>query len=362
MRKVEEKIRFGIIGCGVIGKLHAQQLSLIDDAEIVAFADIIESRAKEYAAEFGGKVYTDYIELLKNPDVDAVCICTPSGLHGEMTIAAARHGKHVIVEKPMDVKLEVADQMIAACREAGVKLSGIFQHRFDPATKRVKQLLDEGKFGKLILVNAQIHWYRSDAYYASADWRGTWELDGGGALMNQGIHTVDLLQYFGGPIKSIFAHTTNLLHPQIEVEDTAVATVKFTNGALGTISATTCAYPGLSTRVEIIGENGSCIIQDNELIYEHIKAEGEDIGTHGIGVSESNQVELDAEEAGVKHRVYGNAHYYQFLDVIDAIKNDRDPFITGEEARKALEIVLAIYQSEREQREVTLPLTVSTNA
>lgn len=358
---MKNTIGFGIIGCGVIGKLHAQQLSLIEEAQIVAFADIIEARAKEYAAEFGGTAYTDYIELLKDPRVQVVCICTPSGMHGEMTIAAANYGKHVIVEKPIDVNLKTADRMIEVCRTAGVKLSGIFQHRFDPATKRVKQLLDEGRFGKLVLVNAHIHWYRSDAYYASGDWRGTWKLDGGGVLMNQGIHTVDLLQYLGGPVVSVYAHTRNLLHPQIEVEDTSVATVTFANGAIGTISATTCAYPGLSTRVEVIGENGSCIIQDNELIYEHIRS-GEDVGTHGLGFGESNQITRDEELAGIKHRVYGNAHYYQFLDVIDAIKNNREPFITGEEARKALEIVLAVYQSRQERSEVTLPLAVPANA
>jgi UDP-N-acetyl-2-amino-2-deoxyglucuronate dehydrogenase len=353
-----EKLRFGIVGCGVIGKLHGQQLKLIQDAEIVAFADAIEERARAYAEEFGGQAYADYEEMLKNEQIDIISVCTPSGMHGDMAIAAAKYGKHVIVEKPINVTLEQADRMIAACREAGVTLSCIFQHRFDPATQRVKQHLERGKFGRLVLVNAHVHWYRSDAYYASGAWRGTWKLDGGGVLMNQAIHTVDLLQYLGGPVSQIYARTRNRLHPSIEVEDVAVATVDFAGGAIGTITATTCAYPGLSTRLEIIGEHGSCIIEDNKLIYEHFKT-AEDVGTHGLGKAASNAVnDNDAGSEGVAHRVYGNTHYHQFEDVIRAIREHRDPLVTGEQARHALEIILAIYKSEETQQAVTLPLHV----
>ncbi len=355
---MNKKIRFAIAGCGVIGKLHAQQVSQIDSAEITAFADIIPERADSYAAEFGGTAYHSFTQMLRDPNIDAVCICTPSGLHGEMAIAAAKHGKHVIVEKPMDINLEMASAMTQACREANVKLACIFQHRFDPATVRVKRYLDEGRFGRLVLVNAHVHWYRSDAYYSSGDWRGTWALDGGGVLMNQAIHTVDLLQYLGGKVTGIFAHTRNLLHPSIEVEDVSSACVEFASGAIGSITATTCAYPGLTTRVEIIGEHGSCIIENDELVYQHFKSDAE-AGTHGLAYSQSNQVEQEEAQdtsADVRYQIYGNSHYYQFLDFIAALNEERDPAVTGEEGRHALEIILAIYRSAQEQRRVSLPL------
>ena len=208
------------------------------------------------------------------------------------------------------------------------------------------------------MINAHVHWYRSNAYYASGDWRGTWALDGGGVLMNQAIHTIDLMQYLGGPVRQLTAMTANLLHPTIEVEDVASATVEFTNGAIGAFTATTCAYPGLTTRVEIFGENGSCIIENDKLVYQHFAA-NEDSGTHGLNYTESNQVseeEEDQDSPDVRARIYGNSHYYQFLDFIEALQQDRDPMVTGEEGQRALELVLAMYQSAQRQQPVTLPL------
>lgn len=353
-----ERKKFGIVGCGVIGKLHAQQLKLIEDAQIVAFADVIGERAEKFAQEFGGTAFDSYAAMLQDPQVECVSVCTPSGMHADMAIAAARAGKHVIVEKPMDINLQQADRMIRECREAGVELSCIFQHRFDYATLRVKKLLEQGKLGRIVLVNGIVHWYRSDQYYASGDWRGTWALDGGGVLMNQAIHTVDLVRHFGGPVEEIYAHTRNRLHPRIEVEDTAAATFTFANGAIGTFTATTCAYPGLSTRVEIIGEYGSCIIENNKLVYEHCKTD-DDIGTHGLDFAQSNRVKEadEMESAGIRHRVYGNAHYHQFVDFIQAIQSGRRPAVTGEEGRHALEIVLGIYESAKAGRAIRLPLT-----
>lgn len=353
-----ERIKFGIVGCGVIGKLHAQQLKQIEDAEIVALADVLGERAEQFAHDFGGAAYSSYQELLKDSRVQVVSVCTPSGMHADMAVEAAHAGKHVIVEKPMDVTLQQADRMIRECRDAGVELGCIFQHRFDYATLRVKELLDTGKLGRIVLVNGSVHWYRSDSYYASGDWRGTWAMDGGGVLMNQAIHTVDLVRHFGGPIDEIYAHAANRLHPQIEVEDVSVATLSFRNGTVGTFTATTCAYPGLSTRVEIIGELGSCIIENNKLVYEHFKT-GEDIGTHGLEVDKSNRANIENEQAstGVQHRVYGNAHYHQFVDFIEAIRSGRHSAVHAEEGRHALEIILGIYESAKAGRPVRLPLT-----
>lgn len=357
-----EPLKIGIAGCGVIGRLHAQQLQKLGTAEAAAFADCVQEKAEQYVAEFGGKAYGSYADMLRDSEVVAVSICTPSGIHGEMAIEAARAGKHVIVEKPMDVNLAMADRMIAECREHGVLLAGIFQHRFDFASRRVKEMLAAGRFGRLILVNGSVHWYRSDAYYASGDWRGSWALDGGGVLMNQAIHTVDLVQYFGGPVKDVTARTANRTHPRIETEDVAAALFSFENGAMGSFTATSCAYPGLNTRVEIIGENGTCIIENNKIIYEHYR-DSEEAGTHGIDPKLSNQwkPELEAASQGVGHRVYGNAHYYQLGNFVDAIRWGRQPMVNGEDSRHALELVLAVYRSHETGQTVRLPLSSISN-
>lgn len=354
-----ERLGIGIVGCGVIGQVHANQLQRVDTARIAGFADCIGEKAVQYAAEFGGKAYGSYIDMLLDPEVAAVSVCTPSGKHAELAIQAALSGKHVIVEKPIDVTLAMADRMIEACRENGVLFAGVFQHRFDFATRRVKEMLDQGRFGRLVLVNGSVHWYRSDAYYASGDWRGTWALDGGGVLMNQAIHTVDLVRYFGGPVKRVTAHTANLTHPQIETEDTVAALFEYENGAMGSFTATSSAYPGLDTRVEIIGEHGTCIIANNKIIYEHYR-DHEEIGTHGLDPTHSNQwnPELETVSRGMGHRVYGNAHYDQLTDFVDAVLNGREPLVTGEAARDALELVLAVYRSQETGGPVSLPLTI----
>ncbi len=358
-----KKVRIAIAGCGVIGRLHAQQMKLVERtgvAELAAFADTSPEKAESFAAEFGGRAYPTYEALLASPDIDAVSICTPSGVHASMGIQAARAGKHVIVEKPMDVLLERADELIQVCREEGVKLGCIFQHRFDASTQELKADLADGRFGRIVLVNGHVHWYRSEAYYASGDWRGTWAMDGGGALMNQAIHTMDLLQYIGGPVTELHAFTRNVTHPQIEVEDTVAASLLYASGAAGTFSATTSAYPGLTVRIEVIGERGACVVENTKVIYKHVMAEG-DSGTHGLPYPQSNQVaeRKDEEEEGVSHRVYGHTHYHQLLDFAEAIRDDREPFVNGEEGRKALELVLAVYESGRTGKRIRLNKEIS---
>lgn len=355
---MRERLKIGIAGCGVIGRLHAQQLQKLETAEAAAFADCVPEKAERYAAEFGGKAYDSYKDMLRDPEVSAVSICTPSGLHGQMAIEAAHAGKHVIVEKPMDLNLAMADRMIEECRRHGVLLAGIFQHRFDFASRRVKEMLDKGHFGRLILVNGSVHWYRSNAYYASGDWRGTWALDGGGVTMNQAIHTIDLMQYFGGPVQEVTARTANRIHPEIEAEDVAAALFSFQNGSMGSFTATSCAYPGLNTRVEIIGEAGSCIIENNKIIYEHFR-DSEDAGTHGIDPKLSNQwkPELEAAPQGLSHWVYGNSHFNQLADFVDAIRSKRQPMVKGSDSRHALELVLAVYLSQETGQTVRLPLS-----
>jgi UDP-N-acetyl-2-amino-2-deoxyglucuronate dehydrogenase len=268
-----KEFRFGIIGCGVISRTHADEIGKIKGAKLVAVADVAEDCARNIAEAYGVDYYTNYLDLLKRVDIDIVNILTPSGLRAEIAMAGAQHGKHIIAEKPIDVTYEKAAKMIEACKEAEVKLAVISQHRFDTSTVEVKHLIEEGKLGKLVLGECAVNWYRTQGYYDSGAWRGTWDMDGGGALMNQSIHTIDLLQYLVGPVESVFAHTATLAHERIEVEDVAVATVKFKSGALGTIVGTTSAYPGLSSRFEVFGTTGSAVIEHDKLTHLYLKSD-----------------------------------------------------------------------------------------
>jgi UDP-N-acetyl-2-amino-2-deoxyglucuronate dehydrogenase len=345
---VTREFRFAIIGCGVISERHVEQIAAIDGARLVAVVDIVEEKACKLAEKCGVDWYTDYKQMLKRDDIDIVNILTPSGMHADMAIDAARAGKHVIAEKPMDITLDKAHAMIAACRDAGVKLAVISQHRFDPSTVRIKKSIYEGNFGNLVLGQAAVNWYRSQGYYDSGDWRGTWELDGGGALMNQGIHTVDILQYLMGPVESVHAHIGTLAHERIEVEDVAVASVKFKNGALGTIVGTTSAYPGFSARIEVFGTKGTAVIDKDILTQYYLRAEGEQGAMYGRGPA-TNLAEVQEKDgatgAADPAAISGDSHRLQILDMIQAIKEDREPMVNGEEALKPLEIILAIYKS-----------------
>lgn len=351
-----EEIRFAIIGVGVIGKQHQEQIAQIAGARLVAVADVVAERAKEFGEQYGVDWYNDYHEMLQRDDIDVVNITTPSGMHAEMTIAAAKAGKHVITEKPMEITLEKAEAMMTACREAGVKLSVISQHRFDASTVRVKADVEAGKFGKMVLGQAAVNWYRSQEYYDSGDWRGTWELDGGGALMNQSIHTIDLLQYLMGPVESVSAEMGTLTHERIEVEDVAVATVKFKNGALGTIVGTTSAFPGFSARLEVFGTTGSAVIDSDKLTHLYHRMEGETGAMYGKGksINLAESSEVSGSGAADPAAINGLAHRLQFQDMIDAIHDDREPLINGEEGLKPLKIILAIYQSAQTGKSVTI--------
>lgn len=337
-------LKFGIIGCGVISDNHAKSI-IENGGQLLACVDAIEDNARVFGEKYGCDWGTDYKELLKREDIDIVCICTPSGMHPEMTVEASLYGKHVIVEKPMAISLEQADWMIGECRKNKVKLAVISQHRFDKSTKLVKKFVEEGQLGQLVLGDAAIKWYRTQEYYDSGEWRGTWNLDGGGALMNQGIHTIDLLQYIFGETESITAYTATLAHERIEVEDVATASIKFKSGALGTIVGTTCAYPGLSARLEIHGTNGSAIIDNDLLTYFNSKE---------LDQSSLNETAA-AQETGSSTAEIGHyAHKLQIKDMMDAILEDREPLVNGEEGRKPLEIILAIYESAKMGKQVFL--------
>jgi len=351
-----EKLRFGIIGCGVIGRLHAEAITSLPDAQLVAVADIIPERAQELAEKYHVKPYSDFHEMLAREQLDVVDICTPSGQHGEEAIQVMRSRRHVIVEKPMDISREAIEEMLRVQQEAGVKLAVISQHRFDPVTREVHDLVEEQAFGRLVLGNAVIPWWRSQAYYDSGAWRGTWELDGGGVLMNQSIHSIDLLQWLMGPVKSVFAYTDTIVH-RMETEDVGVAVLRFANGALGTISATTGAYPGASTRIEIYGDKGSALIEDDHLSYLHLaQDDSEEVGPYGAGAAKRAQRTETADKSAAQDpaALAIRSHISQIADMMRAIRADSTPLLDGYGAKHPVEIILAIYESARTHQEVTL--------
>ncbi|UOF89499.1 Gfo/Idh/MocA family oxidoreductase [Fodinisporobacter ferrooxydans] len=350
-----ETLGFAVIGCGVIGLKHAEEISRIADAKLVAVTDSVLERAKSSGETFGVEWYQDFRQMLKRPDIQIVNICTPSGMHADFAVEVAKAGKHVIVEKPIDIAIEKADAMIEACKEAGVKLCVISQHRFDPATARVKASIEEGKLGQLFLAEAAVNWYRSQGYYDSGDWRGTWAFDGGGALMNQSIHTIDVLQYLMGPIESVHAYMGTKNHERIEVEDVAVAIARFRNGGMGTIAGTTAAYPGLSTRLEIFGTNGSAVIESDQLTHLY-QIETPVKGVHHRIKATNLAQESECNKNDTASTPAISAHRFQFQDMIDAVRSNREPLVNGIEGRKSLEIILAIYKSAQTGETVYLPL------
>jgi predicted dehydrogenase len=289
--------------------------------------------------------------MLRRVDIDVVSICTPSGRHGEAAIATVRAGKHIVVEKPLEITLERIDAVLREAERAGVKVSAVFQRRFQATTRRVKRALDEGRLGRIVLANMVNEAYRAQSYYDSGAWRGTWALDGGGALMNQAIHGVDLLLHLMGSVESVYAYTATLVR-RIEVEDTAVASLRFQSGALGTIVAATSVQPNNPLRCEILGDLGT------------IRIEGETIAAWQVPGDEDTLVPGSEPPAKVAAATGFFAqgvegHIRQIQDMIDAIRNDRAPLVDGREGRRSVELVLAIYESARTGRPVSLPLRPS---
>jgi UDP-N-acetyl-2-amino-2-deoxyglucuronate dehydrogenase len=341
---MSNKMKFAIVGAGVISSFHAQAITSHPDAELVAICDIEINKAMKLADEFSvTKTYQDFETMFKEEDIDIVSVCTPSGLHAEVAIAAAQSGIHILCEKPLDIVREKMTQMIEASRNYNVKLGGVFQRRTLEAAIITKKAIQEGKLGKLVLGDAYLKYYRSPEYYESAGWRGTWELDGGGALMNQGVHGIDLIQWMTGDVESVFAYSAPLVR-DIEVEDTAVITVKYKNGAFGVIQGTTSVYPGQETRFEIHGEKGSIIFGDSG--FKQWKFEGSEEEVPQVGNSEGGSNDP---------KVISNQGHYIFVDdMIHAVREDRDPLVPGEEARKAVDLILAIYESSRTGNEVVV--------
>lgn len=346
-------IGFGIIGCGMIANFHARAIADIRGARLVACYDRISAAADKLAESTGCKAYHDLDAMLADPNVHIVTIGTPSGAHLEPAVAAARAGKHVIVEKPLEITLKRCDKIIEECDKAGVVLSTIFPSRFHDSAIEMKRAMEQGRFGRVTLGDAIVKWYRSQAYYDSGAWRGTWELDGGGALMNQAIHTVDLLTWLMGPVVEIRAKTGLLAHERIAVEDVALATVEFASGAMGIIEATTTAYPGYLKRIEIHGITGSAVMEEEDVVkWDFAKPTRRDAEIQRAMAERKSTGGGAADPKAIGH----HGHARQFQDVVNAIKKGTKPKIDGPEGRRSVEIILAIYKAAETGKAVKLPL------
>jgi UDP-N-acetyl-2-amino-2-deoxyglucuronate dehydrogenase len=338
-------IQVGILGGGNISETHARAVEQTEGAEITAVCGQNREKAARLSKLYGGRVYESLQGFLDHRPMDMVVIGSPSGLHAEQGIAAARHGLHVLVEKPLDVNLDRADALIAECEQAAVKLGVFFQDRVAPGICKLKELIDAGSLGKLILVSARVKWYRPPEYYSSSRWRGTWALDGGGALINQGVHTLDLLLWLLGSVERVYAKAITALH-QIETEDTVVATLEFVSGAIGTLEAGTSIYPGYTRRLELTGSEGTLVLEHDRIIAADLRRplESEAPG----GKEDTNPSATSPVVSDVR------GHQRILEDFLLAIEKDSRPLCDGREGRRSLELVQAIYQSSRTGLSVSL--------
>jgi len=344
-------IGFGIIGCGMISNFHARAIADTAGAELIGVADRVPEATEKFSGEHGCKGYESVEAMLADPAIQAVSVCTPSGAHLEPAVAVAEAGKHVVVEKPLEITTERCDQIIEACGKAGVRLVAIFQSRFHESAQLMKRAVEQKRFGTITMGDAYVKWYRSQEYYDSGAWRGTWKLDGGGALMNQAIHSVDLLLWLMGPVVELSAATATLTHERIEVEDTAVATLKFKSGALGVIEATTTAYPGMLKRIEISGSNGSAILEEEDIKmwqFADETPEDEEIRKRMMGKTDSGGGAADP--AAIGH----HGHTMMFTEAVAAINENRPSILDGNEGRRSVELIRAIYASAESGKVVRL--------
>jgi len=337
-------LRFAIVGVGNIAPIHATAIQNTPEAQLVAVCARDSARGRAFAEKFGGSYFADYRDVLARADVDAVALCTSHDLHAPMTIDAANARKHVLVEKPMARTVAECDAMIAACERAGVTLGVVFQMRFDRLTRKLKALIDDGKLGRLIWTTTNALWFRTDGYYRSAAWRGTREREGGGVLINQAIHAIDLLLYLTGMPTRVTAHTRTLNH-QIEVEDGGIAVLEYADNRLGLIQATVAAYPGYPERLEIVGTRGSAIYHRGQARLEWHIAEPREDGEEQAQASSGASAPMDINAAG---------HIAQYQDFVAALRERRAPLIDGREGRKSVAVVEAIYRSARERAAVDL--------
>jgi len=357
-------LNHAIVGCGVISNIHGTCLGMVRGSRLAAVMDIVPEKAKALGEKYNVPYFTDRDQMLREVPIDVVHVCTPSGNHHEIAMWAAANRKHCFCEKPMDVTLEAMDLITAAFKKSGTYYGGCFMNRFNPPAQLFKKAVESGRFGRVTTASAQCLWGRTQEYYESGDWRGTWELDGGGCLMNQAVHYVDLIQWLvGSPVKSIRAYTGLLAHERIAVEDTAVAILKFANGALGVIHGTTAAYPGPHGTVEVCGDKGNASYDGKIIRWKFADEQAEDktiLETGGVPPAakpaDGATTGSDPAALGAYHVMFTRA----FQEFSDAIQSGTPNALGTAEHRKAVEIILGIYESARRGgEEVRLPLKKS---
>lgn len=344
-------IGIGIVGCGMIANFHAKAIKDAKGAHLIGVGSRRPEAAAEFAASHDTEGFASIETMIADPRVDAVSICTPSGAHLDPAIAAAEAGKHVIVEKPLEITTERCDQIIKACENAGVRLAVTFQSRFHQSSQLMKKAVDEGRFGKITLGDAYVKWFRTQEYYDSGAWRGTWKLDGGGALMNQAIHSVDLLLWLMGDVAEISAMTATMTHERIEVEDVAIANLKFKNGALGVIEATTTAFPGSLKRIEIGGSHGTAVLEEEDIVqwdFAQETPEDQTIRETMAGKTETGGGAADPSAIG------HHGHTLLFEEVVASINENRKSILDGYEGRRSVEVICGIYESAKTGKIVRL--------
>lgn len=358
-------VRTALIGCGKVGQIHAAALRDLPESDFVAVCDRDRDRATTFSQRYGGKIqpYTDVPFMLRNTGVQAVLVCTPHPLHAEPVIQAAEAGVHALVEKPLAASLADCDAMLAASRKAGTRLGVISQRRFYEAVRRVKTAIDAGKIGKPVLgVFAMFSW-RDQAYYQSDPWRGKWATEGGGVLVNQSPHQLDLLQWYMGEIDEISGYWANLNHPYIEVEDTALAMIRFKNGGLGSIVTSLSQRPGIYTKVHVHGANGASVGVETDRGATFVAGVSEiaepplnDLWT--IPGEEHLLAGFQAEDRGRFGQVHPTTHYHglQIQDFLRSILEGRPPLVTGEDGRIVVSMFTAIYRSNQERQPIKFPL------
>ena len=342
---MDQTVGFAVIGVGLVGPRHAEFISKADGAALKVICDLREDRGRPLAEQYGAEWVADYREVMKRSDIQVVNICLPTALHLEVARAAAAAGKHVIVEKPIELNLDRAHELIATCRSHGVKLATIFNRRFVFGTRRAHDVVRNGELGKLVVADMFFKSWRPQNYYTDSGWRGTWSKEGGAALINQGVHGVDLMTWIAGPIKRVQGYARHLRH-DIEADDTTIAVCEYESGALGVIECTTSVYPRQADRIELNGEKGTIVLEN----YAITKWE-----VDGVSLGEPSSEELSRPGADRDTAV---GHFLQIQDMADAVRERRAPVIQGEDALHSLAVIQAIYEAERSGKPVDVRQTV----
>ena len=359
-----EALRTAIVGCGKVGHLHAKALSRLSESVFVAVCDTNLQRAQQFAAEYKVKAYQDVEDMIAGSRVESLTVCTPHPLHAEPAVRAANAGVHVLIEKPLASSLQDCDAILNAAKRSGVKIGTMCQRRFYTPCQRIKRALEEGKLGRPILGSVAMYGWRDQAYYKSDPWRGSWKAEGGGVLVNQAPHQLDLLQWYMGPIDELFGYWDNLNHPYIEVEDTAIAVLRFKNGALGNIVVSNSQNPALYGRVYVHGSNGASVgvqTDGGAMFIAGMSSITEPLLNDLWTVPGEQELlkEWQKEDSDFFLSINPMEYYHQLQisEFLKAVIESRDPLITGEEGRKTVEIFTALYRSQRDRKPVKFPLT-----